>query len=42
MKKGKNNVTVSVRMSNKHNDNSIDNVNEKTKIITEEESKIIT
>ena len=38
---GKNNVTVPVRMSNKHNDNFIDNVNEKTKIITEEKSKIL-
>ena len=35
------NVTVPVRMSNKHNDNSIHNVNKKTKIITEEKTKIM-
>ena len=37
----KKNVAVPVRMSNKHNDNSIHNVNEKIKIITEEKTKIM-
>ena len=35
------NVAVVVKMSNKHNDNSIHNVNEKRKIIAEEKTKII-
>ena len=34
-------MAVAVRMSNKYNDNSIHNVNEKTKIIAEEKTKII-